>query len=237
MKIHLPQLIQPYDPDRVVNCSYELSLGEQIFVTGADKTKRYITPGTQIVIPPGQFANLLTKEIVRIPDTALGLISMKFTLKQPGLVNVSGFHVDPGYRGRLLFSVYNAGPQAVPITSGEPAFLLWYCALDAATEDIYSKAPRVSITDSDVKSLGGDASSPPELARRLNRLEDLFKLAVWVLGTVAAAGIALWLGVAFADNPPDARPIDTTSVAPSPATTSNPPSPRAAPRARPRPTP
>ena len=99
----LPQLITPYAEARVQNSSYELSLGTQIFVTGDDSAKRQIQSGTQIVIPPGQFANLLTTETVRVPDDAIGLISMKFTLKQPGLVNVSGFHVDPGYVGKLLF--------------------------------------------------------------------------------------------------------------------------------------
>lgn len=93
MKVRLPNLIRPYRMERVKNCSYELSLGDQVFVTGEDKAKRRIARGTQITIPPGQFANLLTEETVRVPEDALGLISMKFTLKQPGLVNVSGFRV------------------------------------------------------------------------------------------------------------------------------------------------
>jgi len=68
-------------------------------------------PGEQFVIPPGQFAYLLTEEVVRIPSSAMGFISLKFGVKGPGLINVSGFHVDPGYWGRLVFSVYNAGPS------------------------------------------------------------------------------------------------------------------------------
>jgi dCTP deaminase len=197
MKQRLPQLIAPYAEPRVRNCSYELSLGTQVFVTGDDKAKRQITPGTQIVIPPGQFANLLTEETVRVPDDAIGLISMKFTLKQPGLVNVSGFHVDPGYEGKLLFSVYNAGPQSVPITSGTAAFLLWYCALDQATTDLYDKPLRADITDADVKPLGGEVSSPQELARRVKDLENHFKIGAWIVSTVVAAAVALFIGRAI----------------------------------------
>jgi dCTP deaminase len=48
---------------------------------------------------------------------------MKFKIKQRGLVNVSGFHVDPGYSGKLLFSVYNAGPRSIVLTRGEPVFV------------------------------------------------------------------------------------------------------------------
>ena len=61
---------------------------------------------------PGQFAFLLTDEIVEVPDSAMALISIKAKIKWRGLINVSGFHVDPGFKGRLIFSVYNAGPGA-----------------------------------------------------------------------------------------------------------------------------
>ena len=212
MKQRLPQLIAPYAAQRVQNCSYELSLGTQVFVTGEDRAKRQIAPGTQIVIPPGHFDILLTDESVRVPDDAIGLISMKFTLKQPGLVNVSGFHIDPGYEGKLLFSVYNAGPQSVPITSGTPAFLLWYCTLDQTTEDLYQRSPRLDITDADVKPLGGEVSSPQELARRVKDLENHFKIGAWIVTTILAAVIALLVGRAL-DGPRDEDPTpDTTST-------------------------
>lgn len=220
MKARLPQLIEPYREERVKNSSYELSLGDQIFVTGEDKTKRRIATGTQITIPPGQFANLLSEETVRIPDDALGLISMKFTLKQPGLVNVSGFHVDPGYVGKLLFSVYNAGPQSVPITSGTATFLLWYCSLDQTTADLYVKPPRTDITDLDVKHLGGEVSSPQELARRVKELEDRFKIGTWLVGTIAAAAIALLIGRAVSDDG-GASTTTTTTTSVSSSTTSS----------------
>lgn len=212
MKARLPALIDPYRESRVTNCSYELSLGTQVFVTGEDKTRRDIEIGKQIQIPPGQFANLLTDETVSVPDDALGLISMKFTLKQPGLVNVSGFHVDPGYTGKLLFSVYNAGPQAVPITSGKPAFLLWYCSLDSATADEYDRPQRDEITDRDVERLGGEVFSPHTLARRLDRLEDRFKLGAAIGGIVISVLVTLVVGRVVSDNRPSNQPATTTAV-------------------------
>jgi dCTP deaminase len=222
MKVRLKGLIDPYVEDRVENCSYELSLGEQVFVTGEDRTRRDIVIGTQILIPPGQFANLLTLETVSVPNDALGLISMKFTLKQPGLVNVSGFHVDPGYTGKLLFSVYNAGPQAVPITSGKPAFLLWYCSLDTATDDLYEKAPRKEITDSDVKQLGGDVFTPQALAARIDTLEDRIKFGLWVAGLVIAALVSIGVGRLFTDEDTGSdHPATTTTVSLSTPSTSD----------------
>jgi dCTP deaminase len=212
MKVRLPKLISPYQEDRVKNSSYELSLGTQVFVTSEDKTKRFIEPGTQIAIPAGQFANLLTEETVHVPETALGLISMKFTLKQPGLVNVSGFHVDPGYTGKLLFSVYNAGPQSVPITSGEPAFLLWYCSLESVTHDLYDKSPRTGITDSDVQHLGGEVSSPQELAHRVRKVEERLRTGTWIVATIVAAIISSLVLRAIGDDDPPEQPSPTNTT-------------------------
>ena len=167
LRARLPdeQVVEPYEPELVVNCACELRLGREVYVTdGASKTKRTLAEGEQVRIPPGQFANLLTEEMVRIPPDALGLISARFKWKQRGLVNVSGFHVDPGYNGRILFSVFNAGPTPVVVGRGDRLFLLWLSSLDAATEDVYKKQGRTSITSADVENLQGDVASPQALA-------------------------------------------------------------------------
>lgn len=109
------ELIYPFEDEFVQHGAYELSLGSEAFITSKGKgTKQKIdSRKQQIVIPPGQFGLLLTKETVAIPNNAIAFISMKFSIKQRGLVNVSGFHVDPGFAGRLKFAVYNAGSKNI----------------------------------------------------------------------------------------------------------------------------
>lgn len=174
MHQRLPTLISPYAKERVVNCAYELSLGSQVNITGEpSKTRRILQTSEQVNIPPGQFAQLLTRESVSAPEDALALISMKSGLKLRGLMNVSGFHVDPGFKGHLLFSVYNAGPNNIVLSEGTPAFLIWYAALDSPTADTYS-GPRMglsSISDDDVMKLQGDVFTPHALAERVYALE------------------------------------------------------------------
>jgi len=70
---------------------------------------------------------------VTVPNTALAFISVRATRKFRGLANVSGFHVDPGYSGRLVFSVFNAGPGSVHLARGDDCFLIWYADLDRTT--------------------------------------------------------------------------------------------------------
>lgn len=222
-------LIDPYAEDRVVNGAYELGLGSQVYVTSREAdTKRDLEAGEQVSIPPGQFANLLTEEKVTVPADALGLISVRFRLKQRGLVNVSGFHVDPGYSGHLLFSVFNAGPLPVVIARREPAFLLWFASFDQVTgqADLYKGSPRNEITSEDVMQLQGAIATPQALARRVEELERwrslVVKLGALVLGGIIAAVVSLLftpLKVALEDE----EPTTTTIVATSTTSTTAPP--------------
>jgi dCTP deaminase len=72
----------------------------------------------------------LTEEKVKIPFDAIAFISIKARIKFQGLMNASGFHVDPGYEGRLIFSVFNAGPLPIHLRRGQDCFLIWYANLD-----------------------------------------------------------------------------------------------------------
>ena len=95
-------LIEPFQQDRVKSAAYELGLAEQFFRTSDQPAmRRSLKKGEQLVIPPGQFALLITVERVRIPPDAIGFISIKAGIKFKGLVIISGFHVDPGFSGRL----------------------------------------------------------------------------------------------------------------------------------------
>ena len=166
------QLVTPFDPSHIENCAYALSMGPQALITGEDDIRKHLDHGASIRIPPGHFAQLLTEEAIRIPPDALGLISMKSQVKSLGLVNVSGFHVDPGFRGRLRFSVYNAGPSPVVISRGTPTFLIWFAALDAPTQDVYEgQGGRAAFTDRDTMDMQGDVFTPHVLADRMVTFE------------------------------------------------------------------
>lgn len=132
----LGALISGYDPDRVQQASYTLRIGREIFVTkdhnnsDSQHTRIILDIDQDFVIPPGQFAFLLTEESVKVPTNAIAFISMKAGIKHKGLVNISGFHVDPGFEGKLLFSVYNAGPSQIRLNHNQECFLIWYASLN-----------------------------------------------------------------------------------------------------------
>jgi len=146
------ELIKPFNQDQIDCNSYTLRVGNHYFVTSAKAdseppTREEVKDGDDFNIPPGQFAYLISAEDVSIPPFAMAFISMRTGFKFKGLVNVSGFHVDPGYKGKLIFAVYNAGPALVQLSGGELLFKIWFASLDqqSAKPYIYDKPPIKSI--------------------------------------------------------------------------------------------
>jgi len=166
-----PALITPFCKSQIDCNAYTLRMGGKYFRTsdgtpGSEKAqkKQILSSEESLTIPPGQFAYLLTKETVKIPANAMAFISMRTQLKFEGLINVSGFHVDPGYEGKLLYAVFNAGPSAISISENERPFKIWFCDLERLKEgqvasDEFWKKPGEGVYDIDNRLIHG--MSPP----------------------------------------------------------------------------
>ena len=161
--------------EKMVDCNaLTLTIGGEIYVTpGLEQpapslhTKKQLAEREPITIPPGQFAFLLTGERITIPPAQMGLISVKATYKLKGLVNVSGFHVDPGWSGPLIFTVFNAGPATIHLQRGLPVFLLWIADLDAASEKLKTFTAEDGIPPSIISNITGVVDSIYALERRI----------------------------------------------------------------------
>lgn len=199
-------IIEPFTVDAVKNGAYELSLGDEVFQTSDEpRTVRKLSGHEQICIEPGHFALLLTAETVKIPTDKIAFISIKATIKFQGLVNVSGFHVDPGFEGQLLFSVYNAGSYRIVLSRGSKYFPIWFAELDDEQEyaGVHKKQNR--IPDETIAALSqGEINAPIVLNskiddvrldadKRIGLLERDQKAIQYLSGTALGFVIALIL--------------------------------------------
>lgn len=192
LRVPNEKIVTPYRRDHVKNAAYELTLGTEAYITSSnERTKHIFKAGDHIDIPPGQFALLHTREIVAIPDDSIAFISIKARIKLKGLVNISGFHVDPGFKGQLIFSVYNAGSRSVKIQCGDPAFLIWFSSLIGKTKDTYKGhySGQRGISPEAVMEIEGDICSPAALASRIGKLEDSIAAMKWWFCALAAGVI------------------------------------------------
>jgi len=195
-------------PGRIDGASYQLSIGDDIYVS---PTAEATDPGTKSIvhlksaeaftIPPGQFAFILTKEVVEVRLDEIAFISIRAKTKYRGLVNVSGFHVDPGFTGHLTFAVFNAGPVAVHLRQGQPIFLIWYANISDAVTKPRAPGPWqiqsewISGIGGKLHSLASLASSINEVEQKLQRRLDDVTRELAVFRVVAAIAVTALLGV------------------------------------------
>ncbi|MFV0225863.1 deoxycytidine triphosphate deaminase [Empedobacter falsenii] len=193
-----------FNLENLKQASYELKLGKEVYLTDNKKQVKTILTDEKdvITINPGQFALLLTEETVHIPNNLLGFISIKASEKLKGLINVSGFHVDPGFHGKLLFSVYNASPSKIQLTKGSPYFLIWFSEIKTplGIEDLYNSKNHQGQNTIDAKYItpliNGEMASPHMLLKKINSQKDSLTRVLWLAGIITTifigCAIKLW---------------------------------------------
>lgn len=164
--------------EKQVDCnSYSIRMGKRYYITadkeGVNANKQNLKEGETLVIPPGQFAYLLSKETIAIPDSVMGFLSMRTGLKFQGLINVSGFHVDPGYDGKLVLAVYNAGTLPVLIGEGDNIFKLWLANLDVEnTAFVFDGKPSNDISNDLVRGMSREILSLQSLSEKIRLIDN-----------------------------------------------------------------
>jgi dCTP deaminase len=168
------KIVEPWDASRVEDANYLLSIGSEVYVSDEEsaKTARQLKEAESFAIDPGQFAFLLTEELVNIPLNTLGFISIRASIKFSGLVNISGFHVDPGYSGKLLFSVFNAGPARIHLKRGEPIFPIWLADLHEEISRKQIKKGYVDLPSKNINQISGKFTTAYQVEKHLEDLKS-----------------------------------------------------------------
>jgi len=173
--------VYPFREDRIQGASYQLSIGKEVYISPTDeatdsttKSITHLKKGQAFAIPPGQFAFLLTQENVKVERDEIAFISIRAKTKYRGLVNVSGFHVDPGFSGKLTFAVFNAGPVTVHLREGQDIFLIWFANLTDSCEEDRPAGPW-QIQSELISGIGGKLHSLASLASAVGNVEQKFE--------------------------------------------------------------
>lgn len=203
-------IISPFEPENPQcreRASYNMAVGPEIYITPASpddaKSRETLDNRECRAIPPGQFALMHSEEEVWIPNNAIGFITLRSKqTKFRGLVNVSGFYVEPGYRGSLVFAVFNAGPAPIHVSRGDKWFEIFFADLTGPVELDRTKATFAGIPTELITPLSDRFHSLPgldqriddtrdELDDRLQKVERDHSILRWSQGLILGALIAL----------------------------------------------
>lgn len=169
--------VSPWQEEKVEAAGYRLSVGAEYFINGhGTSTIKKLESGDAFVIGPGQFSFILTKEKVRISRSAIGFISIRASIKFRGLVNVSGFQINPGFHGNLVFAVFNAGPRPINLRYGDEIFSVWIADLDEAVPENHEEKGSIpnnldKIPSDTINGIAGEALTAYQLSEQISELK------------------------------------------------------------------
>ena len=92
--------IAPFEPSCLNGAGYDLRLAMDASV------------------PPGKHALVATMERVELPDDLAGTLHIRSSLARAGIL-ASLALIDPGFRGQLTISLYNAGIETLRMSKGD----------------------------------------------------------------------------------------------------------------------
>jgi dCTP deaminase len=174
-------------------CSYDLRLGTAAYIVGESVPRKLDDGDPYLALAPGQFAILTCHEKIALPRDIMGFITLRNRYKMQGLVNVSGFHVDPTFREQLVFAVQNVGATDIRLKYMEPTFTIFFAHVENNTDEtVKPVASRSGISLQDIAQLGGSTITLGKLQAEFEQLRRI----VTIYGPIVVA-VTVALIVAF----------------------------------------
>lgn len=161
--ILLPGQELPADPDAcsspVQPSSLDLHMGG-IFVPDAkpDESGGVNNAKDDHNLEAGQTAVVVTKETINMPSHLAAVGFPPTRISNNGVLMTNPGHVDPGFEGRLSFTLVNMGRESYPLKVGDVIVTLVIFNLDNKPDKDYGER------------CGQSAQSPPVKPRRMERL-------------------------------------------------------------------
>lgn len=123
--------IEPFVTGHLRLASIDLTLGGEIVSGGEciDLSRRKV-----LNLGPGRAVHATTAEVVELPYDYLGRFGAVARLTAGSVILSGDLHVEPGFRGRVGFVLFNAGPAAFPLRPGDRIGTLEILALASAAE-------------------------------------------------------------------------------------------------------
>jgi len=136
-------VLSPFDPELVQPASYDLRLGSKILaspisqdILGATIELNERTPSYKVL--PGQMVAAISEELLGLPLGICGKVGIRSEFARKGMDWFGGPQVDPGYKGRLMLSLLNVGPEPITLTRGIPFFTVEFQTLDEPAKAGYA---------------------------------------------------------------------------------------------------
>lgn len=111
------------NPENCEGMKYDFRLSNRVLRADFNRPLEFADSSTneqeKLVIEPGEVAFVMTEEDLDLPNNVFCQLSSKRKLSHGGIIVLGGFTVDPNYRGKLIFGLYNISSRKYPIIPGK----------------------------------------------------------------------------------------------------------------------
>ncbi len=199
--------IEPLGDTCLQPASYDFRVGHEAFVSGSDEKIDVANRGL-VIIDPGEFAVLVTRERVRCGPQIAGQLGLESKYARQGLNLLSGPQVDPGFTGVLIVRVTNLAPRRITLAYEAPFLTCQFFKLSAPVAHPYSGSRQgqsglnardiEELSSSDSPTLGGMVKSLTALAEDVGELtgavSELRRAVSEMKGTVRVLSFGMGIG-------------------------------------------
>ena len=139
----MPSFINPFKKENCKASSYDLIVGREYYIYKRAHKERLkiesLREREQIIIPPNSVCYVLSEESVALPRNITGSLSLRMGLMKQGIIMPHQSSVDPGYKGKLVATLYNLSDEKIVLAQGEHLMSIEFHILDEATEKPYGQ--------------------------------------------------------------------------------------------------
>ncbi len=125
--------IEPFAAQHLQAASINLTLNDILTTAGGDRIN--IGRRNGFLLEPGRSINATTKERIELPRDYLGRIGAVARLADLGILVATAFQIEPGFKGRVSFCLFNATKRSFRLRPQDPALSLEIVRLAAIPDD------------------------------------------------------------------------------------------------------
>jgi dCTP deaminase len=193
-------VLDPPDERGIEPASYDARVGKWAFA-GSLKEKYNLSEKGALVVEPGEFAVVETRERVELDDRTAAQLGLRSEYARRGLLMLSGPQIDPGFKGVLVVRLMNLAPKPIAMPYEAPFLTLQFFRLSTPVSKPYTgpQQGQAGISARDIQelletegmTLGQVTKMLGTLAKDVSELRGSVAKLTWIVPLVVVIGMSV----------------------------------------------
>jgi dCTP deaminase len=193
-------VLEPFEPQSLQPASYDVRVGARAFTSSLKEISDLSQKGL-LVIEPGEFAVLESRERIELDLKTAGQLRLRSEYARRGLLLLSGPQIDPGFKGVLVVRLVNLAPKPIALPYEAPFLTAQFFRLTEAVGKGYSgpRQGQVGLTSYDIQelaetkglTLGEMMTTLQALAKDVSELRGSVGRLSWLVPLIVGIGMTV----------------------------------------------